>query len=462
MPTIELGDLAGGSRGQPTGPDRTTAHRTDRRRAARRGAVRPFLLGAMLIVVLGTVAAGNPFPRPWPESVVPARLGATVLAGRDWLVVSEPDRSGPGVRGGRELVAYGLPGVEPRWRLSPPDVVDDLQVLGDRLLLTTHPEPSLARSARLTVLDVRTGTVAWERQAILMVSSDGGDLVLWTTAGDGRPGAPAGSGRLEAVDPASGAVRWSLPVPDGVLPRFDATSADPTAPARASTLVLALPSGLVEVRDLGTGAVVRAVRLPVPVTGSPPRFDAEVTTGMFLVYDESTVTGYRLPELDRRWSVRTDPQRGRGPVACGADLCSLRPQRGVRVWDPRTGATRWSDGRWTRLWAVGDALVAAEGSGPDGALAVLDPATGRVLADLGAMGHLTPRGARLVGVRYGADRRARVLEFDPATWRARLLAVLSEVSGDCRLSATVLHCRRMDASIGVWRLPGRQRADTSG
>ncbi|MDG4785855.1 PQQ-binding-like beta-propeller repeat protein [Micromonospora sp. WMMD1102] len=459
MRTIELGELPAGSGGQPTGPDRTAGHRTavhrsDRRRTARRRAVRPGLLGAMLIVVLGTVAAGNPFPRPWPETVLPARLGATVLADRDWLIVSEPDRSGPGGRDGRELVAYELPAVEPRWRLSPPDGVDDVQVLGDRVLLTTYPEASLGRNARLTVLDVRTGTLAWERQAILMVSSDGGDLVLWTTAEDRRPGVPAGSGRLEAVDPATGAVRWSLPVPDGVLPHFDATSADPTALARASTLVLALPSGLVEVRDLGTGAVVRPVRLPVPVTASPPRFDAEVIAGMFLMYDESTVTGYQLPELDRRWSMRTDPEMGRGPVACGADLCSLYPQQGIRVWDPRTGATRWSDGRWTRLWTIGDALVAAQGSGPSGTLAVLDPATGRVLADLGALGHLTPRGSQLDGVRYGADRRAWVLEFDPATWRARPLAVLSEVSGDCRLSATVLHCRRVDASIGVWRLPG--------
>ncbi|GAA3728125.1 hypothetical protein GCM10022225_06890 [Plantactinospora mayteni] len=63
-------------------------------------------------------------------------------------------------------------------------------------------------------------------------------------------------------------------------------------------------------------------------------------------------------------------------------------------------------------------------------------------------------GQRYLGIRYGADRRVWVVEFDPATWHRRLSAVLPEGSGECGLTATVLYCRRLDASTGVWRLPG--------
>ncbi|GAA3724120.1 hypothetical protein GCM10022225_01220 [Plantactinospora mayteni] len=448
MATIELGELTAASRPEPVGPVRAATRGAVRRRMPRSG-----LLAAVLVGLLGTVAAGGPSPRPWPEATIPTRLGSIVLADRDWMFVVEPRRSG---RGAPELAAYRLPAAEQSWRVTlSTDAVGSLQVVGEHLLLARYPEPLLSRAARLTVLDLSAGAVVWEREASLLVVGNGGELVLWATAEDWQPGAESRPGRLEAVDPASGAVRWSLPVPAGALPSFDTTVVDPAAPVRASTLVLALPSGRVEVRDLGTGAVVRAVQLPPPSAGPQANWRAEIAAGLFLVYEESTVTAYGLPWLDRRWSVRTQPAVEQGPFGCGADLCSLRRPRGVRVWDAGTGGTRWSDERWTGIWAVGDALVAARaGTGPTEALSVLDPATGRVLADLGAWGLLTPHGSRFVAVRYGADRRAWVVEFDPATWRSRLLAVLPGVSDDCGLTATALHCRRLDASIGVWRLPG--------
>ncbi|MDW5323771.1 PQQ-binding-like beta-propeller repeat protein [Plantactinospora sp. KLBMP9567] len=449
MPTIELGELAAGSRPGPVGSDRAAPRRAGRRRSAR-----PGLLAAVLVGVLGMVAAGSPFSRPWPEAAVPAWLGSIVHADRGWMFVVDPERPRGG---GPELAAYRLPAAELGWRVTlPAGDIGSLQVVGEHLLLARYPEPLLDRVARLTVLEVSAGAVAWEREASLMVVSSGGDLVLWAAAEDWRPGAENRPGTLEAVDPASGAVRWSLPVPAGALPSFDVSAADPRAPVRASTLVLALPSGRVEVRDLGTGAVVRAVQMPPPGAGPRTNWRAAVAAGLFVVYEESAVTAYGLPGLDRRWSLPAQPGVERGPFACGADLCSLRSQRGVRVWDAQTGRTRWSDERWIGIWRVGDALVAAEGAGAGEteALSVLDPASGRVLADLGAWGLFTPHGSRFIGVRYGADRRAWVVEFDPATWRGRLVTVLSGVSGDCGLTATALHCRRLDASIGVWRLPG--------
>ncbi|MEQ4303227.1 PQQ-binding-like beta-propeller repeat protein [Plantactinospora sp. B6F1] len=447
MPTIELGELAVGSRPGRAEPDRTATRRTNRRRPPRSG-----LLAAVLAGVLGTVAAGDPVPRPWPETVLPTRLGSFVYAERDRMFVVESDRPG---RGGPELTAYRLPAAEPEWRVTlPADDVANLQMVGEHLLLARYPRPASGRAPGLTVLDPSTGAVAWDREASLMTVSSGGDLLLQTTTGAWRPG-ENGPGTLEAVDPATGAARWSLPVPAGAVPLLEMSAVDRAVPVRASTLVLVLPSGRVEVRDLGTGEVVRAAQMPAPGAGPPtPTGWVEVAAGLLLAYDENAVTAYGLPELDRRWSVPNPPTKEYAAFTCGADLCSLRPQRGVHVRDAGTGRTRWSDPRWTGLWTVGDDLVASQAGADESQLfAVLDPATGRVLADLGTLAFLTPRGSRFVGVRYGADRRAWVLEFDPVTWRGRLLTVLSGISGDCGVTATRLHCRRLDASTGVWRLP---------
>ncbi|GIG86816.1 outer membrane protein assembly factor BamB family protein [Plantactinospora endophytica] len=450
MPTIELGELTAAFRPEPSGPPPATGPRP----AARSG-----WLGIVLVALLGTVAAGHPFPRPWPEVTLPTRFGATVYADRNLLFVAGPERSD---RGGVMLAGYRLPAVEPRWRVAlPAGDLGTVQPVGDHLLLATYTDLSLPRFARLTVLDVSTGVVAWEREASLMAVSSAGLLLLWTEApavwADPRRPSPPDQqpGRLVAVDPATGAERWSLPVPAGALPSFDRPIRDPTGAGRVSTLVLALPGGRVEVHDLDTGALVHAGHLAEPGDGPRARVRGEAVGGLFLRYGESTVTAYGLPRLDRRWSAPLDLVVENGPFPCGVDLCSFRPQRGVRVWDPRTGATRWADDQWSTLSSLGDALIGwATGAGDADTMSVLDPATGRVLADLGAWNVFEAYGQRFVGVRYGADRRAWVVEFDPATWQHRLLTVLPGISGGCGLTATALYCRRLDASTGVWRLPG--------
>ncbi|WP_422770657.1 PQQ-binding-like beta-propeller repeat protein [Plantactinospora sp. WMMC1484] len=460
MPTIELGELGGEAR---TGASRPAPAATAPPRRHR--TVRPVWLAAVLVGLLGPVAAGEPVPRPWPETTVPARLGSTVFAERDWMFVAAPAPTGGG---GAELTAYRLPGGGPRWRATlPTSDLGSPWLLGDTLLLATYSE-RLGGAGRLTAVDVPAGTVSWSRPASLLVVADTGDAVLWVPSPDRPPEAETPESQppeaetpenrpatLEVVDPASGAVRWSLPVPVGARPSFDTSAPEPAGPVRATMLVLPLPSGRVEVRDLGTGALLRAGLLAPPRSGGQLRWWGEVVGDQFLVHEERVVTAYGLPGLDRRWSVPDDQAAEQGPYACGTGyLCSLRHGGGARVWDAATGDTRWTDDRWAGLRPVGDVLIAARvGTGETEELAVVDPATGRVLAELGPWAVFTPHDGRLVGVRYGTDRRALVAEFDPATWRRHVLALLPEVSGDCGLTATVLHCRRLDASVGVWRLP---------
>ncbi len=47
-------------------------------------------------------------------------------------------------------------------------------------------------------------------------------------------------------------------------------------------------------------------------------------------------------------------------------------------------------------------------------------------------------------VRYGL--------FDPVTLRVRVLGAAEPVYDDCQTTPDVLVCRRIDASVGIWRL----------
>jgi hypothetical protein len=98
--------------------------------------------------------------------------------------------------------------------------------------------------------------------------------------------------------------------------------------------------------------------------------------------------------------------------------------------------------------------TAATESGASHMQYAVDPATGRVLAELGAW-QLMESGSedlRPIGIRIGADRRAWVAEIDTTTLRTRMLTVLPGVSGDCGLAGETLHCRRVDGSVGLWHL----------
>jgi hypothetical protein len=66
----------------------------------------------------------------------------------------------------------------------------------------------------------------------------------------------------------------------------------------------------------------------------------------------------------------------------------------------------------------------------------------------------------LIGMRTDlATSRAWLAHLDPATGRARVFGMIVGVSADCEVRAGAVICRRLDATIGIWR---RDRPETSG
>ncbi|MBF9128383.1 PQQ-binding-like beta-propeller repeat protein [Plantactinospora sp. S1510] len=453
MPTIELGEL-----GAEPQHDRVWPGEPPSRPGRRRSRFLRVGLPALLAALLATMAAGNPFPGPWREVDVPAPLGATVLLDRDWLfVIAGLDSNGSG----QELTGYRLPEGTSRWRTTlPPGEVGQPMLLGDMLVLVSHAEQSPSGRSRVTAVDARTGAISWDREMTVDTVTGAGDLVVWAGPEGWKP--PDGleedpvqyrpAGTLQAIDPASGRPRWSLSTPAGARRTYKYSPF-----GQVAEMALVLSSGRVEMLDLATSAVTRTAQLPPPPADRPDVYwYVDLVGDLFVVYEERSATAYGPTGLDRRWSIPRDDSQEYGPVECGAYLCTHLRDNGMRIWDARTGRLRWSDPRWINLRQVGDVFIATaltESDTPDLQYAV-EPATGRVLAELGSWQsmEIESEDPRRIGIRIGGDRRAWVTEVDTRTLRTRLLTVLSGISADCGLTGETLHCRRTDGSIGLWQL----------
>lgn len=446
MATIELGEI---SASPPVEPER----HAPRQRPPSRG----LRVGVLLLLSLLTMAGAAVAPGPLPEAGVPARLGAGVFTGGDRLIVADPVN----IRENQQwLTAYRLSDGTRLWRVPMPlrgnagpwTVVDGTLLMG--------AEWGAVIPSETVALDLATGAERWRRLAWLDGVTPAGEALLWTrrlgdwTQGEERPGT------LRAVSLATGSERWSVPLPAGTVRAYehDTGWSARRGDGRLRQLVTALPSGEVQVRDLDSGRVVRAARIPGPETG---RRNIEVAAGLVLNHaGRDGVTAYALESLTPLWTLtRATNPREYGPLPCANLLCIYGETGGVRALDPRTGRVLWTEQRrWGTLLAADDRLIAVDGQASRAhprSLMVVDPATGAVLRDLGVWNVLGPApGGGLLAVRPGPQERTWVARLDPETGTYRLLDRLRDVSGDCQTGSGVLHCRRMNGSIGIWRLPG--------
>ncbi|MET7672199.1 PQQ-binding-like beta-propeller repeat protein [Micromonospora luteifusca] len=424
-PVIDLGELRHGEDADPLPrPPRANG--------------RPLRCALVLLLVLVTVASAG---RPPRRSMVtlPAQIAAETLLADDLFVVLDPNPEQPTQR---RLNAFRLPGGEPAWQTAVPMEGRSwgMTSMAGILLVTAYERTTTGQGALSLAFDRETGAYQWQQPGSPIRLADG-NLLLQS----GEEEEPVS---LRAVDPCCGTVRWQLlDAAAHISLRDNGGGAD--------RVVLNQPDGSIEVRDASTGAVLARANLGAPGGGSPGF--VQVVNDLLMIISESptTITAYGLDRLDRRWSSTT------GPVDyvqdCGPVLCWQTRSAGLRAVDPATGQERWRSDRWAWLFPYDGRLVATVLNSSSTAvrqLVVLDPMTGRELADLGSweLAHFA-LGGPLVGVRRHPDGGLLVAELDVRTGEARLRDVLPDAAGICQATAGALLCPRIDGSYRLFEMP---------
>jgi outer membrane protein assembly factor BamB len=271
----------------------------------------------------------------------------------------------------------------------------------------------------------------WRRPAGLVAVSAADRLVLVVS-----PRAVTG------VDPATGAERWSVP------------GAGFTAAGRADDYprwFVTTGSGRLRAYDARTGALTATVATAEGLPGA-------VGDLLLVEHGAAGLTAYHLPDLTRLWFSDVDLSQSWTQTSCGAVICAFRPQRGVTALDPATGRQLWTAERWTFAEPAGPYLIATVlNHGPgEPQQWILDAATGRVTGDFGPWQALGagPSPGLLYGKRDnpGGGYVVWYGVLDPRTGRASILGAAQRVSVDCEVTADVLICRLVDASVAVWNL----------
>ncbi|MEU4480030.1 PQQ-binding-like beta-propeller repeat protein [Micromonospora sp. NPDC023966] len=404
-----------------------------------RAAGRPFRTVAVLLVALVTLAAAAPPPRAAARTLVGGPAATAFVSGDRVYVVQPLDPQH--ADGRRRLVAYRVAGGPPRtlWRTALPGAGVAASVWeqdGTVLLVGRTAGDSGWESMGF---DAHTGRVSWRQPG---VGFPAGEALLMQVpeVADRQP--------IRRVAVRDGRTLWSVPgTPDNLELSF--------GPAGVDRLVYLPAAGETAVYDAVTGA--RLVARDLRPGDLPTRQRTLLAAGMLLVIGDAggTVTGYDLDTLQRRWTADL-PLVGFAE-RCGSLLCATGQTGGMWALDPATGAVRWTDDRWTgTLLAAGGRLLVAVGmtTGTGTALAVVEEATGRLVADLGEW-DVIPQDefdGRLFGVRRVSNSRLLLAELDPAGGRAEVRQVMIGAVGDCRMGAKLLVCRRTDGDFGLWRL----------
>ncbi|MFU8871391.1 PQQ-binding-like beta-propeller repeat protein [Micromonospora sp. SL4-19] len=400
-----------------------------------RAAGRPFRSVVVLLAALVTLAGAAPAPRR-VAATVPGGPGAAVFVVADRVYVVEPPDPERGV--GRQLVAYRATAGRPQtvWRVPLPGDGDAAMASGvDSWLLLACRAVTNNAGWETLALDAATGRLGWRRPGVAFRAGDA--VLLHTSEGEGAD-------ETRRLEVGTGRTLWSLPTPSNELSLS-------YGPSGIERLVLMHDSDTAEVFDATSG--VRLVARDLGSGAPPGRRFVMTAVGLLLVIQDvsGTVTGYDLDTLDRRWSVSLP--RVSYVDRCGRSLCAYRQDGGVGVLDPATGATRWTDRRWLAAPAAADGrLLVEQPTATTSTLAVVEEATGRLVADLGKW-QVVPGADRddpVIGVRLGGDGRLIIAELDPVAGHARIRDALRGAVGDCSFGGALLVCRRIDGRFALW------------
>jgi hypothetical protein len=384
------------------------------------------------------------------------------------------------------VTAYRLDDGRRLWRLASTKEAsyDTVTQVGAQTLLA--PNPCIEPEPVSTVsVDTASGRQLWWRPGVPARPISGGRLVLMSRpgptpgCGTGYPSSDGQPTYWDAVDAATGAVAWSLPVP--ALTRITYDSYDEHG---ARWAVFVARDGTVTTMDLHTGAITGQATLPdlalpaqptaepygaaptLMVAGGRALLARRIASRAGELPGRLELTGYDLATLARRWTVRVDA----GPTtlrpgfdylslsSCGPVLC-LHGSVWTAFLDPRTGAERWRTTLSPLTIRSGRALLADPEAnstpGPPGGLTIHDVSTGALRGGLPGwhiLGGDPTRGTTPV-LGFTAGDRTWFASLDLG--RARVAAIGSAPGwyGSCIAGAVYLACRRVDGSVRAWRAP---------
>lgn len=435
---IDLGELPG--RGLPHA--RTTPPEP-RRPAPHRAA-----LGALALVLITLLAGAAHRGPPAPPVAIAARLGDTMFVVDDqvFLVSAVPGPVATPVQN-KIVSTYALPGGEllSRTEVAVSGPVLNVVAVDNTILVSYQMDTSGAETT--VALTAGTDRALWRHPSRLLATSGPDGLVLL------RENMPQdGSLSWFGVDLTTGDVRWSLRQPF----RGFTTEAG-TVGAFPKYLVTATYAGDLEVRDARTGVVLARARVPLPVGQAGNDLPVWTADNLVLVGGVDGTTAYGLPDLAERWHSTTELTGRWVQPDCAGEICSLSWRGGLRVIDPASGVPLWSSDLWSYADQVGPYLLASDNVGrePDRTVSVVEPATGRVRGDFGPW---HPAGEEradgtVIGLRERpVDDIVWYAVLDPEAVTVQVLGVADRVSGDCAATVSALVCRRIDASVGIWRL----------
>ncbi|MFG1674446.1 PQQ-binding-like beta-propeller repeat protein [Micromonospora sp. NPDC049282] len=276
----------------------------------RRWWIAPVLAACLL---LGAAAPTRPAAITGPP--LPAR--AALLAAGGLLLVADATT----------LTGYTTTG-RMTWRVPAPAGAWSAASVGDLVLVTTRD--SAGQVTGTSAYAAGTGQPRWRRPD--RVQPAGAAAVAVTEVrGVADPGRRRIQGAVRGVDLATGADRWSTPVPS--------TAVLVAAPGR---IVVVHDTGLARVYDVRHGVAIAETRLP-PAGYAP---DNPLAVGDHLVLRHpapggTTLSGYDLPSLTPRWRLLLPVGETTAP-GCPRLLC-LVGLADRRALDPDTGAQVW---RW--------------------------------------------------------------------------------------------------------------------
>ncbi|MEV6846885.1 PQQ-binding-like beta-propeller repeat protein [Actinoplanes sp. NPDC051411] len=407
----------------------------------RPGRSRPRGRSALAVLSLVLLALAGPATPPVPEhlkaTLITARNEDNVFVSGGKLYVVDAAPTGLP----RPMRTYRLPDGKllSQAALQIPEAVSGVRAVGD----TTLVETTIGGRPAVVALDPASGSRRWWQFGLVRGASAAGGLVLLTDDRD-----PAED--FDAVDLRTGLYRWGVLAPVG----GQLLTAGPAA-GTPRWLVSVDPAGRLDSYDALTGKHLATAR-PAPF-GPMPDALAEPAGSLLLIgTDAAGATAYTLPGLATRWHRPTGSFEFAGAWLepdCGAELCAYLTN--LVALDAATGQTRWTSDRWTYAHPAGGYLLAGNANGtPDQMpLTVLDPATGRVRADLGGWRQvLGPDGTMAYAVN-AAGHPALFGRFDPARTAVRILGTTDADFGHCDAAAGAVVCHLTDGPVAIWR-PG--------